>query len=142
MKLGKILIVFVIISFFSPLLLQPQATLDDKITTINLFIVTIYTTNMGLIIDYYSGNRIRTTYLPNRFFEDKTVVKIIENNYLLTPQMNVVYRNTEPYKIKLYMPDWFDGDTYQILSSLPQNVVDKFKNTTKLDIPLADAEKK
>ncbi len=140
MKLGKILIVILIISFLAPILSQPQASLDDKITTVNLFIVTIYTTNMGLIVDYYSGGRIRTAYLPNRFFEDKTVVKIIENNYLLTPQMNVVYRNQIAYKIKLYMPDYFDGFTYQIIESLTQDAVDKFKNTTKLDIPLADTK--
>ena len=57
MKLGKILIVILIISFFAPLFSQPQASLDDKITTINLFITTIYTTSMGLIIEYYHNDR-------------------------------------------------------------------------------------
>ena len=141
MKLGKILIIVIILSFFTPLIILPQENLDDiKITTTNIMIYRIFQTRMGLVIEYIAGSRYRRTYFPNSFIMNKTVIKIVEDDYSITPQMNVVYKNGEPYKVKLYIPPVADGYIYQLIEFMPDDLIEKFKATTKLEIDLKDVE--
>ena len=113
---------------------------DIKITTVNVMIYRIYSTRMGMVVEYFAGDNIKTTYFPNSFFMNKTVVKIIEDDYSITPQMNVVYKDQVPYKIKLYVPPIYDGYIYRIIEFMPDDLVEKFKATTKLEVEFADKE--
>ncbi len=139
MKLGKFLAIVMILSFFTPLILVPQEIdMDVKISTVNIMINRVFSTRLGMIVEYYAAGKVRRAYLPNAFFQNKTVVKIVENDYSLTPQMNVVYIDNVASKIKLYVPEYLDGFTYQVIDFMPQDLIDKFKNTTKLVVELKD----
>jgi hypothetical protein len=54
--------------------------------------------------------------------------------------MNVVYKNGEPYRVKLYIPPIADGYIYQLIEFMPDDLIEKFKATTKLEIELKDEE--
>jgi hypothetical protein len=136
----KSIYIFILIVLISSFLSGQTAT-ADKMTTVNVMISTIYSTNMGLIIEYYSDGKMRECYMPNSFFEDRTVVKIIEDNPTIAPQMNVVYKNNEPYKVKLYVPTYPNGLTYQAIPYLPDDKVQLFNNTKKLAIILKEDQK-
>ena len=139
MKLGRLLLIIIILSFFTTLIIIPQVIDQDaKITTINIMINRVFSTRLGMIVEYYYGGKVRRVYMPNAFFQDKTVVRINEDDYSLTPQMNVIYKDQVAYKIKLYIPTYPDGFTYQVIEYLPQELVDKFKNTTKIEVVLKD----
>lgn len=139
MKLGKFLLIILVLSFFTPLILSSQPMDENlKITTANVMIYRVFITRMGFVVEYYSGDKLRRTYLPNSFIMNKTVVKIIEDDAKITPQMNVIYKNEVPFKIKLYIPSVYDGYTYQIIETMSDDLVEKFKNTTKLEIELKD----
>jgi len=130
------LICLVILLILTVYLMSGQVATTDKMTTVNIMISTIYSTSMGMIIEYYSDNKLRECYLPNSFFEDRTVVKILEDNPHISPQMNIIYRNNEPYKVKLYVPSNPNGLTYQAIPFLSDDKVQMFNNTKKLVVPL------
>ena len=141
MKLGKFLLITLVLSLFYPFILSSQATddYDDiKITTTNVMIYKLYKTRLGLAVEYYAGGKIRRAYFPHRFFMNKTVVTILEGDYQITPQMNIVYKNQELFKVKLYIPPIPDGYIYQILENMPQDMVDDFNAVTKLEVELSD----
>ena len=133
----KLIYIFILILLISSSL-SGQAATTDKMTTINVMISTIYSTSLGLIIEYYSDGKMRECYLPNSFFEDRTVVKVLEDDPNISPQMNVVYRNNEPYKIKLYVPTYPNGLTYQAIPFLPDDKIQLFNNTKKLQVILKE----
>ena len=54
--------------------------------------------------------------------------------------MNIIYKNKEPYKIKLYLPTLPTGLTYQAIDVMPDDMIEKFNNTTKLQVELRDSE--
>lgn len=104
-----------------------QGTKEDKYTTINVMISKVYSTSKGLIIEYFSSGKKRQTYLPNKFFDEGIAVKVIAENTSMTPQMNIIYRNLEPYKVKIYLPRFFDSITYQVMGFMTKEHIEKFK---------------
>lgn len=129
----KIVVLLVLLLAFNTLVLNSQQD-TDKYSAVNLMIYKVYFTNMGMIIDYILVNEIKTLYLPNKFFTDGIAVKIIENDSRATPQMNVIYKNKEPFKVKIYIPSDPGGETYKLLDYLTPDIIEKFKATDKLNI--------
>ena len=132
------LIIIILLMIVTVSLLAQDSVNEDKYTTVNIMIKTVYSTSMGLIIEYYSRGKIRRLYLPNKFFNEKTAVRIKEDAAFMTPQMNIVFKNKEAYKVKLYMPTYIDGFTYQVINFMTNELIEKFNSTDKLTFELKD----
>lgn len=137
----KYLAVILLIISLSVCAFSQEADEDsDKYTTQNVIITTIYSTEMGQIVEYNANNKKQTAYLPHRFFEEGIAVNIIERDGTLTPQMNIVYKNWQQYRVKIYIAPVLLGPTYKVMDYLPPAIQEKFKNTKELTIPLWEEE--
>jgi hypothetical protein len=134
----KLAVILLLTAFIFNNISAQEIKETDKVTTVNIMIGTIYSTRLGYIIEYYWADKYRELYVPNAFFENRTVVKVYENNESISPQMNIVFKNSEPYKIKLYIPTSPNGFTYQVLQVLPDDKAQIFNNTKKLEISLTN----
>ena len=136
MKIRFAVMLMIITLFFSGVISAQVAGENDKVTTVNIMISTIYSTNKGLIVEYYADGKFMECYLPHWFFDQRIVVKVLEDNPQISPQMNVVYKNGEPYKIKLYVPTVTNGWDYQVIEHLPDDKAKIFDSTKKLEVKL------
>jgi len=55
-------------------------------------------------LEYYAKNEPQYVYLPFSFFDESIAVKIWEDDRNISPQANVVFKNLEQFKVKIYMP--------------------------------------
>ncbi len=76
----------------------------DKYTTMNIMLSQVIDTPMGMILEYYAKNEPQYVYLPFSFFDESIAVKIWEDDRNISPQANVVFKNLEQFKVKIYMP--------------------------------------
>lgn len=99
----------------------------DTFFTRNIMIDTVIYTNKGIILNYYSENNFRQTYLPNSFFLDGKAKQVVDNDRSTTPQANVIFKNGKPFKIKLYVPKNAFGGRYKVVDVLSEEQKEKFK---------------
>jgi hypothetical protein len=134
----KLAVVILLTAFIFSNISAQEIKETDKVTTVNIMIGTIYSTRLGYIIEYYWADKLRELYVPNAFFENRTVVKVYEDNEQISPQMNIVFKNGEAFKIKLYVPNNPNGLNYQVLQTLPDDKAQIFNNTKKLEVSLTN----
>ncbi len=134
----KILSSILFVLFLCPLLFSQSQnnSKNDKYSSVNVIVQTIWSTKMGIVVDYYLDGEILSAYIPNKYFDDKTVIRIYEDNSQISPQMNIIYKNLEPFRVKLYVPTNPYGPKYKVIEIMPNDLIDKFKNTTKLEFPM------
>jgi len=118
--------------------IYPQSSSQEKFSTVNIMLKRINFTNLGLIIEYFSGGIVREAYLPHKLFNEGIAVKVVDEDSRTTPQMNIIYKNGEQFKVKIYLPTYPLGPDYPLKDYLTQDIIDKFKNTDKLNIVLFD----
>jgi hypothetical protein len=143
MPFKKIIYIILIVVFAMSLTYAQDAKKrdDSKYSCVNVMLSKVYFTRVGLILEYFTGNQMRQTYLPNKFFEQGMAIKVVDNDQKTTPQMNVMYKDLQPYKVKIYMPLAQDGLTYQIIEFMTKEQEDKFTNADKLVFNFWDENK-
>lgn len=122
-KLYIVLIILIVVIGIS----YAQNKDDNKYTTKNVMLKTIYTCKKGLIVEYFAGGKNRQIYLPNKFFDDGKAVRVIDDDGRATPQMNIIYKNLEPMKVKVYTPTLYTGITYQVIEFLSKEQEEAFE---------------
>lgn len=136
-KIIYILIFFILVTS----ILSTQSTSQDKYTVVNIMIKKIYFTPLGLIIEYSYANKIRHAYLPNKLFEEGIAVKVIDDYTPSSiPQMNLIFKNSEQFKVKIYLPSNPVGPTYPLIDYLSDEMKENFKKAEKLSIDLGGGE--
>ncbi|MBN2546233.1 MAG: hypothetical protein JXB50_10585 [Spirochaetes bacterium] len=134
-KTSMVIIFLIAISFF----ISSQSGDQDTYSTMNIMIGKIYFTTYGLIVEYSSGGKIREAYLPNKFFNEGIAIKIPDDNSNTTPQMNIIFKNKEQLKVKIYMPTLPIGYKYPLLEYVSKEIIDNFNKQEKLNIVLFDS---
>jgi hypothetical protein len=124
MKMAKYILAALVLLTICMVPVNGQANDDsgDKFTSVNVMLSTVYTTKLGMILEYYSSQKIQQTYLPNQFFIDGRALKVYEDNSNLTPQINIIYKNQKPYKVKIYVPSKPYGLTYRTISFITEEL--------------------
>ena len=133
----RILIIILIILTTIPVNSQ-QDKKEDKFSSVNLIIKKVTSTELGFIAEYYAGGKFRELYLPAKFFLSGIAIKINEDDPNIAPQMNIIYKNLVPIRVKIYVPTIMIGIKYPALEVLPKEMIDKFNSTNKIDIVLKD----
>ncbi len=132
----SIMVVFLmVITIF----MTAQTDNQDKFTTMNVMIGKIFFTSYGWIVEYSAGGKIRQAYLPNKFFDTGIAVKIPDDYSNTTPQMNIIYKNKEQLKVKIYVPTYPIGYKYPLLEYLSKEIIDSFNKQDKLNIEMFDS---
>ncbi|OHD18114.1 MAG: hypothetical protein A2086_05600 [Spirochaetes bacterium GWD1_27_9] len=102
---------------------------EDKYTTMNIMLTKIVDTSKGVIIEYFAGDQLTYTYLPDDFFKSGMAVRVWEDDRNISPQANVVFKNLKPFKVKLYIPRNASSLIYRYKEFLTDEEKDKFKVT-------------
>ncbi len=139
----KILLVLSIILTFTTIYAQEaEATAennsDDKYTVNNYMITKVFQCSEGLIINYLDAQKsqdIKIMHIPNKFFREKKAFRYNENSGKIAPQMNVVLKNSQPFKVKLYLHNNKSDSTYRFLDVIPNDLVENF-NIDEIEIAL------
>ncbi|MCG8568818.1 MAG: hypothetical protein MJB14_01640 [Spirochaetes bacterium] len=126
-KIGFILILLLICSVL-PVMSQDTTTQEDKYSTVNVMIQRITDCRLGVIVEYYYGVKLIRSYFPNHFFSKKWAVKVVENDTHISPQMNIIYKNFKPLRVKLYLQTNVSSPTYRYLEYVSPEIEEKFKN--------------
>ena len=128
--MNKLRIILIVLLFSSLTFIYGQDTgaeQNDKYTTQNIMLTRITECRYGLILEYFSGVDLKTSYIPNKFFIDGTAVKIVENDTNISPQMNIIYKNLKPFKVKLYLATNVASLTYRYMDFVSSEIAEKFK---------------
>ncbi|HOV13376.1 MAG TPA: hypothetical protein PK771_03740 [Spirochaetota bacterium] len=126
----KITILFFILIFSFGYVYSQDAKKDeqkDKFTTMNIMLTQVIDTPKGVILEYYAKDDIQYTYLPDRFFEESMAVRVWENDTTISPQANVVFKNGEQFKVKIYMPKNASSLIYRLKDFLSDKEKEAFK---------------
>lgn len=99
----------------------------DTFFTRNIMIDTVIYTNKGIILNYYSDNKPKQSYLPNSFFLDGKAKQVVDNDRSTTPQANVIFKNGKAFKVKLYVPKNAFCGRYKVVDVLSEEQKEKFK---------------
>jgi len=134
-RISLAVIFLMAVSFF----MTSQSSDQDKYSTMNIMIGKIYFTTYGLIVEYSSGGKVRQAFLPTKFFNTGIAIKIPDDNSNTTPQMNIIFKNKEQLKVKIYMPTYPIGYKYPLLEYLSKEIIDSFNKQEKLNIELFDS---
>ncbi len=119
----RILVLFLTLLSLSAYSQSPK----DKMSTKNYAINMIYTTQLGWIIDYNDYGSSKQIFLKSSFFRDGTAVRVAEDD-TIAPQMNLVYKNLKPFKLKIYVPVNVESRSYiRTIDILSPEMVEKFQ---------------
>ncbi len=125
----RLIVLFMVLTGMSLYGQQQQ----DTFTSVNYSINRITTTLYGWIIHYSVGSTEKELYLPTHFFSRGVVVRVNADD-TIAPQMNVILKNLEPFKLRLYIPVDVENRPYiRSLTVTSQEMIDKF-NVTRLII--------
>jgi len=123
----KIALLIIITALFcSGALYAQDSTQKDKFSTLNFQLTTVWDTSLGVILEYILKGTAKYAYIPNKFFIDRTAVKIWDDDGYIAPQANVIFKNGEPFRIKIYIPRKPQGLQYRIIEILPDDTIKKF----------------
>ncbi len=133
--MNKKLVVLILVFIFAFVSLYSQGTKkdeqEDKFSTMNVMLTQIIDTPKGVIVEYYAKDEIQYTYIPNKFFEESIAVRVWENDTSISPQANVVFKNGEQFKVKIYMPKNTSSLVYRMKDFLNEKEKEAF-NTKEL----------
>jgi hypothetical protein len=104
---------------------EPQ----DKYTTVNIMLTQITATKLGSIVQYFGKDELKLLYIPDDFYNKNIAVNVWENDTKISPQMNVVYKNLKPFRVKIYIPKNASSLTYRYKELLTDEEKDKFKTS-------------
>lgn len=104
---------------------------EDKFSVVNVMLTRITDCRYGMILEYFHGIKLKKVYIPNQFLIDGRAIKVVENDVRVSPQMNIIYKNFEPFKVKLYLAKDISNLTYQFIDYVPPELAEKF-NITEL----------
>ena len=133
-----ILLIILIVISIVPYINSEEDTSKDRFTALNALIETVYYTQYGMIVEFLSEGKIRQLYIPNRFFDEQLAIRFTEGTEAYAPQLSVIYRNLEPFRIKLYLPKVPYGPKYVTLEYPSDEIINKFKNTEKIEVSFWD----
>ena len=126
--MNKLKILAVLILLLCPAALFAQDDADNsKYTTQNVILSRVTECRYGIIIDYFSGTEMKTAYIPNKFFISGKAVKIPENDTNISPQMNIIYKDLQPFRVKLYIATKISNLTYQYMDFVSADIAAKFQ---------------
>ena len=106
-----------------------STTIQSKLTSVNIMLVTIIDTPKGMILEYFGSTDVKRIYLPFDFFNKSIAVKVFEEDADVAPQASVIYKDLQPFKIKIYMPRKASSLTYRYKDMLSDEEKEKFKTT-------------
>lgn len=109
---------------------------NDKYSVENYMVKRITSCKYGYIVEYFfeSYANVRTVYIPFKFFTDGSATRIEEENENIAPQMNIVYKNFKPYRIKLYFPLKKSSLKYRFLPVTSDAIRDEFNFSAVSDM--------
>lgn len=93
----------------------------DKFTTMNIMLTQVIDTPKGMILEYYAKNDVKYTYIPLSFFDQSIAVKVWEDDRNISPQANVVFKNLEQFKVKIYIPKNASSLVYRMKDFLSED---------------------
>ncbi|HOJ65146.1 MAG TPA: hypothetical protein PLE45_12085 [Spirochaetota bacterium] len=126
-----LIFIFLLIAGFNSLFSEDSIPID-KYDTKNIMLSSIIYTKLGLILVYYVDDIAKEAYVPFEFFRDGRAKQVIEDDIMVTPQANIIYKNGKPFKVKIYVPTKTRGTAYKLMDAMPEDIKEKFKNTTDL----------
>lgn len=79
-------------------------TAKDQYFSRTLYLNKIFRTSLGLVVAYYSGGDLLTSYLPEKFFKPGSFCVEIPENSVTAGTISLIYKNGEIFRIKIYIP--------------------------------------